>query len=330
MGNVGAESAFNPAAVGDGGKALGLAQWNDRGPAMAAAVPDWRTNPQGQLDFMSKEFATTETGSWNKLMASTDVRSATSAVAGYERPRGYSAANPEGADNFSGRLQGADQAMQKFGQTTNSASKNIDTLSTGAIDASKALNSGSNSISNSAGTLASQTAEVPAQSQGLFSSLFSSLGKGLSGLTSGIGSIFSSIFSGLFADGAAFSGGSVVAFASGGIVDRPTMFGMSGGRTGLMGEAGPEAIMPLQRGPGGKLGVAAAMPRQVRQSGGEMKISMSSSNSLHIYGTSDAERDAQWRQGTQLLLDQRDKQWRDNFPDMAEAWRKNPHDRMSS
>ena len=32
---------------------------------------------------------------------------------------------------------------------------------------------------------------------------------------------------------------------------------MSGGRTGLMGEAGPEAIMPLKRGKNGKLGVQA-------------------------------------------------------------------------
>tara|TARA_R110002153_G_scaffold9281_1_gene38532 strand:- start:1901 stop:2167 length:267 start_codon:yes stop_codon:yes gene_type:complete len=32
---------------------------------------------------------------------------------------------------------------------------------------------------------------------------------------------------------------------------------MSGGKMGLMGEAGPEAIMPLKRGKDGKLGVAA-------------------------------------------------------------------------
>jgi phage-related minor tail protein len=32
---------------------------------------------------------------------------------------------------------------------------------------------------------------------------------------------------------------------------------MAGGRTGLMGEAGPEAIMPLKRGKNGKLGVQA-------------------------------------------------------------------------
>lgn len=57
-----------------------------------------------------------------------------------------------------------------------------------------------------------------------------------------------------FADGGSFSQGRVMPFASGGIVNGPTMFPMRGGM-GLMGEAGPEAIMPLARGPDGKLGV---------------------------------------------------------------------------
>jgi len=43
-------------------------------------------------------------------------------------------------------------------------------------------------------------------------------------------------------------------FARGGVVSGPTTFPMRGG-TGLMGEAGPEAIMPLARGADGKLGV---------------------------------------------------------------------------
>lgn len=50
--------------------------------------------------------------------------------------------------------------------------------------------------------------------------------------------------------------GRVQAFASGGIVSQPTYFPMPGG-TGLMGEAGAEAIMPLRRGPDDRLGVAA-------------------------------------------------------------------------
>jgi len=76
-----------------------------------------------------------------------------------------------------------------------------------------------------------------------------------------IGSMIGGLFGGgaslppVYAKGGAFSAGNVIPFANGGIVGSPTMFGMSGGRTGLMGEAGPEAIMPLKRGPNGKLGV---------------------------------------------------------------------------
>lgn len=69
--------------------------------------------------------------------------------------------------------------------------------------------------------------------------------------------IASGITSFLFsANGNAFSGGRVMPFANGGVVGGPTMFPMAGGRTGIMGEAGPEAIMPLKRTRGGKLGVA--------------------------------------------------------------------------
>lgn len=53
----------------------------------------------------------------------------------------------------------------------------------------------------------------------------------------------------------------IVPFAKGGIVDKPTLFKYASGGTGrfgLMGEAGPEAIMPLRRGANGKLGVEAS------------------------------------------------------------------------
>ncbi len=59
-----------------------------------------------------------------------------------------------------------------------------------------------------------------------------------------------------FANGAPFSQGRVMPFADGGVVSQATHFGMRGGM-GVMGEAGPEAIMPLARGPDGKLGVRA-------------------------------------------------------------------------
>jgi phage-related minor tail protein len=50
------------------------------------------------------------------------------------------------------------------------------------------------------------------------------------------------------------SPGRIVPFAAGGIVRSPTLFGMGGG-LGLMGERGAEAILPLARGPDGRLGV---------------------------------------------------------------------------
>lgn len=63
------------------------------------------------------------------------------------------------------------------------------------------------------------------------------------------------------AHGNVFAGGQVQAFAQGGaftnsIVSSPTLFPMARGM-GLMGEAGPEAVMPLTRTPNGDLGVRA-------------------------------------------------------------------------
>jgi len=60
-----------------------------------------------------------------------------------------------------------------------------------------------------------------------------------------------------FAAGGSFSQGRVMPFAQGGVVSGPVAFPMRGG-TGLMGEAGPEAILPLARGADGRLGVQAS------------------------------------------------------------------------
>ncbi|PRY90147.1 lambda family phage tail tape measure protein [Donghicola tyrosinivorans] len=73
-------------------------------------------------------------------------------------------------------------------------------------------------------------------------------------LASGIGSWMQGIPP--FANGGAFTQGRVMPFANGGVVSQPTTFPMRGA-TGLMGEAGPEAIMPLTRGADGRLGVQA-------------------------------------------------------------------------
>lgn len=73
-------------------------------------------------------------------------------------------------------------------------------------------------------------------------------------LTDGLSSVLGGVLP--FAEGGAFSSGKVMPFARGGVVSSPTYFPMRGG-TGLMGEAGPEAILPLARGADGRLGVRA-------------------------------------------------------------------------
>jgi|TARA_B100000085_G_scaffold83854_1_gene75660 hypothetical protein len=81
-----------------------------------------------------------------------------------------------------------------------------------------------------------------------------SLGESLSGLLktfasmflrSGIGSLVGQIFPS--AKGNVFAQNGIVPYAKGGYIGRPTM--------ALMGEAGPEAVLPLRRGRSGRLGV---------------------------------------------------------------------------
>jgi len=82
----------------------------------------------------------------------------------------------------------------------------------------------------------------------LFGFLFPGLANG--GVVSG-GEIVPS------AKGNVFAKNKIVPYAYGGIVNKPTVFPMANGM-GLMGEAGPEAIMPLKRGANGKLGVQSS------------------------------------------------------------------------
>ena len=98
----------------------------------------------------------------------------------------------------------------------------------------------------------------------LIGSLFKGVGGFLGNLLGGgggggyTGNVFGAPVPGFtqpLALGGVLSGGNIMPFARGGVINRPTLFPMAKG-AGLMGEAGPEAIMPLKRGPDGKLGVA--------------------------------------------------------------------------
>lgn len=117
-----------------------------------------------------------------------------------------------------------------------------------------------------------------------------------SSAASAIGSFFGSGTSGTsiaVAKGGVFEGGSLTPFARGGIVNRPTIFPMASGM-GLMGEAGPEAVMPLTRLPGGDLGVKSG-------GGNNIKINIINNN-----GSDVSTQQSETSQGLQLdvMIDQ--------------------------
>ncbi len=96
---------------------------------------------------------------------------------------------------------------------------------------------------------------------GIFGSLIGSVGSlfgGGAGASASTGTAVSSYGSNFQfnAKGGVYDSPSLSAFSNG-IVRNPTMFAFAKGGAGIMGEAGPEAIMPLTRAPDGSLGVRA-------------------------------------------------------------------------
>jgi phage-related minor tail protein len=80
-----------------------------------------------------------------------------------------------------------------------------------------------------------------------FKPLTDSIGNAIAGLVTGAA----------FARGGVVRQGLPVPFAQGGVIASPIAFPLAGNRLGLAGERGPEAILPLARGPDGRLGVRA-------------------------------------------------------------------------
>lgn len=138
MGNVQAESGFNPLAQGDyrngSPEAFGLFQWNDRRHKLFDFIGGQGNlgNVQAQLEFAWREMMTSENGPFQRLMASTNLYDATHAFVGFERPQGYNANNPTSAHGWDRRLAGAEAAMARFEGTTLSTQAQLGQLGTGA------------------------------------------------------------------------------------------------------------------------------------------------------------------------------------------------------
>lgn len=138
-------------------------------------------------------------------------------------------------------LAAVDEAFKDVSESNNnSVDKLSNSISTGLINA---LKDGSNAFEIFANVAVNAIEEVIQEF--LKTSLIKPL---LSSVFGGFGGLFS-----LFG----FKNGGIIPFARGGVVNKPTLFPMANGGTGLMGEAGAEAVMPLRRMSNGRLGVEA-------------------------------------------------------------------------
>lgn len=196
LGHVSAESAFNPLAVGDGGNAFGLFQHNDRRFNLFDFLGGRKNlgNVQGQLDFVWKELMTTESKAFKALLGSGNLREATAAFGGFERPRGFSWNNPEAMHNWTGRLQAAEQALSSFGGGLNSTASNLTQFDGGLGQVVSSLARGSGSLADTATAFAGQSQTLAGSLSKGLQTVFGGLGDGGG---AGGGGFFSAILGGL-------------------------------------------------------------------------------------------------------------------------------------
>lgn len=208
----------------------------DTGLAAMGAAADDRAAAYREASGMLQNAAAKPSGAWAELKA---------LIFGVEE--GVTAVTPAAGAAGAAMESAGDAAAAGAGR----AKEAVDALKKAAEDFKNTLSSafvglvtGAKSLRQAIGDVIMKLAEMAAQRA--FDMLWSGgLGKVAGGL---LGALLG------FASGGVFAAGTVTPFASGGVVSSPTVFPMASG-AGLMGEAGPEAIMPLKRGPDGRLGV---------------------------------------------------------------------------
>jgi tape measure domain-containing protein len=152
--------------------------------------------------------------------------------------------------DFDAAFQELDAKAEAQGEKMKDVYKGIgDSIQNGVVDALTAAVDGTKSLAEVASATLKDIGNMFIKLG--INQLFNSLGSGGGFL----GQLFGS------AKGNIIAQNKVVPFAKGGIVGEPTIFPLANG-TGLMGEAGPEAIMPLKRSPSGRLGVEVASTRE--------------------------------------------------------------------
>lgn len=141
-------------------------------------------------------------------------------------------ADPLFPDSFGSELTDVSRELDRIGTLADGVARSLTTAFRGAVVDGKSLNTVLGQVARSFADIALRAALKP------------------------VGNLVSGVVENLFAATNPALGG-VTPFAKGGVVASPTYFPLGLG-TGLAGEAGAEAILPLQRGSDGRLGVASA------------------------------------------------------------------------
>ncbi len=142
-------------------------------------------------------------------------------------------------------------AQTKLTATTTAASSSLAAMTQAANAAAKALMS----VAGTSGGASGGAGAVASFASSFIANLGFGGGAHGGGSASGGGGMTPSNLS-RSAFGNAFSGGMIIPYAMGGVKGSPFYFPMANGAMGMGGEAGEEAILPLRRGPDGRLGVA--------------------------------------------------------------------------
>lgn len=189
---------------------------------------------------------------YNDLLAQGAISQETYNRAVWDSSEAYTKAQ-EAASKSKDELSGMDAIAEELGSKIDGYGKE---LSGALVDFALNTDDASSSFSDFAESVLRNVAEMVTQML-IMEPLMRNIKASISGASSagGIGGFFSSLFGS--AKGNVFNMGAPMAFANGGLVTEPTVFPMANGGVGLMGEAGTEAIMPLQRDAQGRLGVSA-------------------------------------------------------------------------
>lgn len=214
--------------------AVGVFNLNDANKAAADTLQMWKD--KGLLDPTNAE----------QMAAATNVLA--------RNTRDLADAAKVAGSNLPGLQQALNNSSDINKQMDQFATSSFSTLTTGLADIFDGTRTASQGFADLGKTVIRSLEEMLIKMYivvPIFNSLKGMLSGGFSGLAGGLAGLIPSANGNVFA-----ANDNGISRYSSQIVDRPTMFAFANG-VGLMGEAGAEAIMPLSRGPDGKLGVAA-------------------------------------------------------------------------